>query len=340
MLACSINSSPIHLNKDKASIMDIDSSKDAFDTLLKEFANEKKEDLTEQDTRFKFIDQVLTDVLGWSRKDIKTEPYVESGYIDYLIHSDGRNRFVVEAKKASRLLIDSVYPKMRSYKLNGPALQSAQDGLKQARQYCGDTGVSFAALTTGFEWIGFFAVRIDGKSPGEGKAIVFPNFDSIIESFAIFYELFSKEGILNQLNRVHMHEAEGLNVSTMVKLYQVVDKSNICMLRKSKLATDMDRIFAEFFGAMSGENDPEMLAKCFVESKESKQADANLDKIARNLINQINIVSPSQGEELQEQIRSAVESRRGEFVLIIGNKGAGKSTFIDRFFRLVLDRAL
>jgi ABC-type lipoprotein export system ATPase subunit len=44
--------------------------------------------------------------------------------------------------------------------------------------------------------------------------------------------------------------------------------------------------------------------------------------------------------ELEDQIRSAIELKKGEFVLIIGNKGAGKSTFINRFFRLVLDKQL
>jgi energy-coupling factor transporter ATP-binding protein EcfA2 len=90
---------------------------------------------------------------------------------------------------------------------------------------------------------------------------------------------------------------------------------------------------------MSGE-DPDMLAKCFVESKESRAADESLQKITRNLLNRIDVVNSERGTELEEQIRSAVALQKGEFVLIIGNKGAGKSTFIDRFFRLTLDRQL
>jgi energy-coupling factor transporter ATP-binding protein EcfA2 len=90
---------------------------------------------------------------------------------------------------------------------------------------------------------------------------------------------------------------------------------------------------------MSSE-DPDMLAKCFVESKESRAADESLEKITRNLLNRIDVVNSESGTELENQIRTAVDLRKGEFVLIIGNKGAGKSTFIDRFFRLTLDKQL
>jgi predicted type IV restriction endonuclease len=77
---------------------------------------------TEQDTRIQVIDRMLVDVLGWQRTDIKTEPSVNSGYVDYLVRSDNRNRFVVEAKRADRLLIDTMNPKFASYKVGGVAL--------------------------------------------------------------------------------------------------------------------------------------------------------------------------------------------------------------------------
>ncbi len=106
------------------------------------------------------------------------------------------------------------------------------------------------------------------------------------------------------------------------------------------MATDLDQVFNEFFSTMSGENDPEMLTKCFVETRESRKADATLDKITRTLTNRIKVVDGSQGVALARRIEVAVESGRGEFVLVIGNKGAGKTTFVDRFFRMVLDRQL
>lgn len=320
--------------------MNIDNAQKAFDKLKEKWSISIDKIMTEQDTRFQVIDLILTNVLGWNRKEIKTEPHIDSGYIDYLIHAEGRGRLVIEAKRASKILIDTRNPRMNYYQLNGAALESARDGIKQARNYCLDTGVSFAALTTGIEWICFMALRTDGKPPNAGKAIVFPSLESISDNFATFFDLFSKFSILNEFHKIRINEAEGLSVNSLERLYQVVEKNQIKLLEKSKFASDMDQIFAEFFSSISDENDREMLAKCFVETKESKETDINLQKITKNLLNQIEVVSSGKGEELQEQIRFAIQTRRGAFVLIIGNKGAGKSTFIDRFFGLILDRDL
>ena len=320
--------------------MSIDAAKLAFDALSATWLKRREQIETEQDARFHVIDLILTQVLGWDRTDIKTEPSVATGYVDYLLGSQGRSRFVVEAKRASNLLIDTKNPNYGAYKASGPALNSALAGLEQAQRYCLDTGVPFAALTTGFEWIAYWALRTDGTPAMQGKALAFPNLESITQNFAIFFDLFSKKGISSQLYQVHVHQAEGLSIQHAEPLFTPLISSEIRLLQKSKLAADLDNVFNKFFSTMSGDGDPEMLAKCFVESKESREADINLQKITRNLINRIDVVESGSGSELQEHIRIAVESHRGDFVLIIGNKGAGKSTFIDRFFRLVLERAL
>lgn len=320
--------------------MNIDEAKLAFDRLCPGWVENKVNIETEQDARFQLIDLMLTEVLGWDREDIKTEPHVESGFVDYLINSAGRGRLIVEAKRIDRLLVDTKNPNYACYKASGPALRSAQEGLTQAKRYCLDTGVPFAALTTGLEWIGFWALRIDGKPPTEGKAIVFPNLQMIDKNFAKFYDLFSKEGLLANLYQVHIYEAEGLQLRRAEVLEAVTRKSEIRLLQKTSLAADLESILRQFFSTMSGEHDPNMLAQCFVESKESREADVSLEKITRNLINRVEVVESGKGGELESHIRSAMGRDHGEFVLIIGNKGAGKSTFIDRFFRLVLDRTL
>jgi len=319
--------------------MNIDLAEERFDSLCQELVQSNIPLETEQDARLHIIDRILIEVLGWDRQGIQTEPHTESGYIDYLLSAGGRNRLVVEAKRISKLLIDTRQPRMSWYKVSGPALRSATEGLEQAKRYCTDTAVLFSALTTGFEWIGFWAVRTDGLPPKEGKAVVFPDFKAIQQNFAIFYDLFSPEGMLANLYQVHVHEAEGLQVSQNEILEAVTDLSERRLLQKAPLLRDLEGIYRNFFSTISGE-DPDMLAKCFVESKESRAADESLEKITNNLLNRIDVVNSQEGGELQDEIRSAIELKKGEFVLIIGNKGAGKSTFIDRFFRLVLDKQL
>jgi len=74
--------------------MNIDQAKAQFDKLYAELMQSTIPIETEQDARFQVIDRMLTEVLGWKRAEIRTEPHTESGYIDYLISSEGRNRLV------------------------------------------------------------------------------------------------------------------------------------------------------------------------------------------------------------------------------------------------------
>ena len=317
--------------------MTLDEAKQVFDSNWKEWKSSREKMESEQDVRFQIINKMICDVLGWAPGCVSTERHVDSGFVDYLLASGGRNRVVIEAKKAARLLVESRNPRLSTYKVGGPALGSAKSGIDQAREYCLSTGVSHAALTSGFEWIVWRAIRSDGRSPDEGRAMVFPDLEAIRDNFTLFYELLGYGPVLESLHKVRMNEADGLTIHHTEKLFSVVEPSQIRLLSKSKLSSDLDNVFTSFFSKMSGDSDPELLARCFVESKESREADSSLQKITQNLINQIEVVTPQKGKELQDQIRLAVESHRGEFALIIGNKGSGKSTFIDRFFRLVLD---
>ena len=54
------------------------------------------------------------------------------------------------------------------------------------------------------------------------------------------------------------------------------------------------------------------------------------------MIAKIRDLDADSGDELVELIRRAKVSGRNEFVILVGTKGAGKSTFIERFFRHVL----
>jgi hypothetical protein len=193
--------------------VDIDQAKAQFEQIYAELSQGDIHIETEQDARFQVIDRILTDVLGWKRTEIKTEPRTDTGFVDYLITSEGRNILVVEAKRTSTLLVNTLKPGMAWYKVGGSALQSAADGLEQAKRYCCENGVLFSALTTGLQWIGFWAVRTDGIPPKEGKAVAFSNLESIQQNFAIFYDLFSREGVLANLYQIRVHEAEGLKVN-------------------------------------------------------------------------------------------------------------------------------
>lgn len=312
-----------------------DACKNNFDKLISELQNILI--TTEEDTRFQVIDRLLIEILGWSRDEIQMEKNTEGGYADYLLQIGGRNKIILEAKRGSKTLIDSNKDSMSNYKLSGPVLKSAADGIKQAQNYCSSTGVQYAVLTNGQQWIFFRAIRSDGIEPHNGKAIVFPSLISIQKEFAIFYDMLSKEAIADSRHFIQLDKAENSNYVISESLYIPIDENRLTLIPPSILARDLRPIFSSFFGLMSGDQDREMLAECFVESKESKDADISLKKIAQNLESNIVSLTNRNADELKQELLNAIKSHSGEFILIIGQKGAGKTTFIDRFFSIILD---
>jgi len=321
-------------------VLDIDAAFEKFRARREEWEARMPNIETEQDARFQIVNVMLTEVLGWPMELIKTEPHVQDGYVDYLMTNGERNLFLVEAKRVSSLLVDTKNPAVGAYKTTGPALKSAASALTQAEGYCSKTGTPLCCITNGIEWLAHWSIRGDGRPPGEYKVITFPSFDAIASDFAPFFDLFSHQGVTRRTYKTHFNQFEGLNIGAGERLRPIRDPRDAKQLNRSDLARDLDPVFKAFFSSMSGEDDPEMLAKCFVESKESKDAEASLEKIAKNLIENIQMVSDDSASSLQDEIESAVEFSLKEFVLIVGNKGSGKSTFIDRFFDLVLDKPL
>lgn len=318
----------------------IDAAKSAFDEIRQFAFDNHAQIVSESDARFQLIDRLLVDVLGWRRDGMRMESPTASGYIDYLLSSGGRNLFVVEAKRIGASLITTKLNDHRFYKVGGAALRDAKDGLIQAARYCSSKSVPYAALTNGLTWIGFRAVRVDGVEYLDGSAAVFPDFEAIERRFAEFYDLFSQEGVRSRLYSVYLDREEGSALSSIDPLVSVVPAVDIYLMRKSDLARDMELLFNEFFKTLTGETDQELLAHCFVESSESREADRSLEKITRELVNHVQTIRGEAGYELRREIEVSFETKRGQVVLIVGNKGAGKTTFVDRFFKFKLDRTL
>lgn len=318
----------------------LDQAKTAFDDIISEISSRLHHIENEADTRFQVIDRVLTEVLMWKREEIRVEPPTDRGYLDYLCKVGNRNVLVVEAKRTGFKLIDTESTKATSYKVGGAALKSAKEGVHQAMTYCLEQGVSLAILTNGISWIGFVAVGGEGRPPLEGQAFVFPSFESIQLDFASFYDLFSREGVLEKRYKIKFRQLEGLSVVHSGPVFQTIADDRVRFLSKNELATNLEPVFNNFFSTISGEKDPEILINCFVDTKESREADSALEKISRDLISHVESMGASQGELLAKELEVAVETHHGEVVLIIGNKGAGKSTFIDKFFQNTLQKSL
>jgi hypothetical protein len=194
-------------------------------------------------------------------------------------------------------------------------------------------------VTDGNTWLFFKASRTDGKKPLEGKGVLFPSLETVFANFAKFAELLGPVPVIERRHIAHLNEAEGLTVTDAEQQYFVLNSSDAQMRKRDPLASDAALLFSQFFSRLSDEQDREMLRDCFVETTESRKADFELEKIIQRVLNNIAPISTGGGGALQAELEQTIASKRSETVLLVGNKGAGKSTFIDRFFEQVLPRA-
>ncbi|KYK50024.1 hypothetical protein A1D31_22185 [Bradyrhizobium liaoningense] len=292
----------------------------------------------EADTRLKVLDRFLFEVLDWKRdSSVLTEPTTESGYIDYLLRvGENTNAMVVEAKRQGKLQPATRSSEVMHVSLSGPVVKPLLAGIKQAMSYALEQGVPVACVTDGNTWLFFKASRTDGKRPMDGKGVLFPDLAAVIANMGKFVELLGRGSIIDRLHLAHINEAEGLRIPDAEQQFCVLDPADARMRKRDELASDAALLFSQFFSRMSDEKDREMLRDCFVETQESRKADFELEKIIQRVMNNITALNTGEGGALQEAMERTIRAKRSETVLIVGNKGSGKSTFIDRFFEQVL----
>jgi GTPase SAR1 family protein len=321
----------------------IDASYKIFETILEEIKAYDHTIFSEQDSRIKIIDRVLIEVLHYSFESFVTESKAGKGFIDYKVNVNNIPKLLIEAKKDGLdFNIDKSYSG-RAFNLNGPVFKDKviQEGLDQAIYYAAHKGIETACLTNGKTWIIFRANRLgDGKDVLEGKGFVFSSLEAIKNEFKLFYELLSPENISDLKYRAIFQEAEGDEIRVKEFSKALKDEESIRILERDVHSQDFDRVMTEFFSKLSGDTDPDMLVECFVETKESKGAEEELHRISEDLINRVKSLDTREAEVLKDLIERIKTTNRHEFVILIGGKGAGKSTFIERFFKIVLEQKL
>lgn len=292
--------------------------------------------LTEEDAKIQIITRILTECLGWGFSDIGAERKHDSGFSDYLISRNNRNILIVEAKRIGRVSI-SVSDKavQKSLKLNGPGLTKAYEGIAQAASYAQPNGVPVALLTDGDAWI-VFKPTVGGENYLEKQALVFPSLDAVAAKFSLFYDLLGQEPCSRKLYNQIFDELHNTRLLLTSPLVPAINPTDIFRQQKSKLAFDLEPVFDSFFSRMTGEADPDLILECFVETQESRIADHSLEKMTSRVLGNIDTQNLGIDKELSDYLSSAVQLDAGESVFIVGPTGAGKSTFIDRFFKKTL----
>ena len=295
---------------------------------------------TEEDTKIQIITRIITEGLGWSFSDIGAEVRHDNGYSDYLLSNKAKPALIIEAKRIGSLEIGTTESQnLRHLKISGPGLKNALLGIEQAARYATEEGLPIAVLTDGLTWI-IFKPFVPGENFKNKKAFVFPSLHALLNDFPTFYELLSKELLGKKAYNIIFDELHRNRLLLTQSLFTPLEGNKIRISRKSNLAFDLDSIFSNFFARITDDDNSDMLIDCFVETRESRIADFSLEKITANVLGNISPADKDVDRELANLIETAVEVESGQAIFIVGPTGAGKSTFLDRFFRKTLSNSL
>jgi len=320
-------------------VTDIDKSYEVAKVILNEATANLENIRSEEDAKLQVITRLLTEALGWAHADISAERHNENGFSDYIVSDGDHEAFVVEAKKVGIIGVTTQATTKMHYKISGPALRDAYLGIGQAASYAAPLGIQLATLTDGYTWIVFLPYT-PGSSYREKQAIVFPGFDAILHDYGAFYELLSKEECRKNTYKLlfdQVHENRLVQTATLVAAFPL---SDIIVEQKSALAFDLENVFSSYFSGLAGDDDPDLLINCFVETRESRVADFSLERITTNVLGNIGPSDRTVDEGLHSIISSTIEGEPGQTVFIVGPSGAGKTTFLDRFFKKTLPQPI
>ncbi|MDX2105035.1 MAG: hypothetical protein SFY67_01410 [Candidatus Melainabacteria bacterium] len=316
----------------------------AFSNLQKIVESVKNIELqneNEAEARLKLIDPILTTVLGWLPENIKCEQTLDKSRLDYLL-TTSTGGAVVEAKRPALLFdLETEAQGKQSYPLNGAVLKSGSTGeaLSQVKGYAQKHGINLAAATNGIQWVIFLASREDGVPPDKGFGFVFRSLEQLLKPdiFRLFYSLMSKTSVLGQSFKSAFYKAEGristpreTRSSRLVQTMKGADQRR----RVSDMAKALDPVIQQLFITMSPEKEKEIIRECFVTTKESQDADTRLQRLLDEVTESIQPIDTREdgNQRLQVEIEQGIAVPDSRTVVIVGQIGAGKSTYLERFF--------
>jgi GTPase SAR1 family protein len=321
---------------------DIDASLASFEKYKEAYKSYIEVDLSESDTRSKLIDTLLIDVLGWDEQDIQREGHVDSGFYDYKI-SCQNSIFLLEAKRQFKeLRLPSNHSRISIKVL----LKENEEVINQLRSYAIDEGVQYGIITNGVQFIILRCFNNDGKPWKNNTALIFNGVKDIENRYIEFYENVSRQGIIN--NGGFKYDFPITHTEGKTVLSSIIDKDKeLVRTSLNALLTPLiDKVFGEMFSE-EREDDLEFVKYCFVENAETKKNKNEIERLFSDeapelnnvipIVNSDNLAKSIVGEINSNEI-SMKETYPPKPIILIGSKGAGKTTFINHLFKYKFDR--
>lgn len=313
----------------------IDISKEEFVKFQNEFESLKANDLSESDTRCKVLDKIFINILGWQENDIRREEFSESGYYDYKISTAGF-QFILEAKRNFQNLV--LPDSGNKFKLKTLINKGNIEVIKQIRNYIIDHGLTYGVVSNGHQFIIARFVNQDGTDWQDNDSYVFRSLEDIHSDFITFFNLLSKESVIkNGKIKFFQDLPRG---KTLLEVANPMNKDEV--LVRNELSTMLIQVATDVFEDIYDLEDANVLKECYVENKDVEKQNSELDilfpddpptfdeKIQR-LRNTANT-----RDKIKDEIFKSVTSVPNP-IIIIGSKGAGKTTFIKYFVEVTLN---
>ncbi len=318
---------------------------------LQKLIREDWSNLSESDTRSKMIDPLFIQCLNWQETDFRREEYDGNGYLDYIFRIRDRNFFVVEAKKEGHYFtIPITYGLRRRHQIGGVISkdETIKKALIQTQKYCIAHGVRFGIITNGTQYIIFEAIKT-GDEWENGSCIVFYNLNDIVDHFNEFWNILSKDAVeKNSFLEIVSRDIEEMRFERPV--------DNVIIKNARRPRNELYRYIAPIidyaFQEITHPDKLDMLKQCYVYEEEFEDADKSLKSEFTSKMPIIYSI---------EEIKKIVQDKKtsgifqkdffrnieamgkgyGEpiLLLLLGGIGSGKTTFIHRFFKVVLTDA-
>lgn len=318
--------------------MSIDEAKSEFLRFCKEYESYKSVDLSESDTRSKIIDFILINVLGWSETDIVREGHVDSGFFDYKVSIAGFN-MVVEAKRQFK---DFVIPGgLRHAKLS-TLYKENKEVIDQIRGYLGDLGQDIGVITNGRQFLVAKFVNTNGIPWKDNICFIYNGLNDIEDSFVDFWNNLSKEGVIEfcgiKCLQTPVRGFAKTILSTITQNDNEISRNDLT----AAIAPLISKVFGEIFHNDEDNDDLSFIKECYVENKEVIKNKAELNGLFSDEAPSLKeVIRARNHNSITRQVKSEINqeddiksvSPTPKPIIIIGSKGAGKTTFINFLFR-------
>lgn len=318
--------------------MTLDSALKRLDDFIATVNSYLENHYSEADTRVKFIDPLLTSVLGWDeylhiKREERYREDEKKRCIDYTV-SLQEPVLLVEAKKNLKKFEIPTTVETIKYSLSGVMRnwKNAWDAISQVQDYCVHEGARYALVTNGHQYIAFKAIS-ERTSWLHGHALVLRSPEILRKNFSLFYECLSKETIAQD----KLAEFAFPHEETIVrkKPRTLINVPNFGY--RNQLYPVLDTAFREVLVDVPRMNS-EFLRQCYCSSKDAMHYKGQLSSV---LVDRLPIFRSPVDEVRPGDRRDAFARTIGKkdigstgrpLFVVMGGTGVGKTSFLQWYF--------